>query len=106
MFGFFDKAEKTIENQVAELKEDLKKILDNDGNVRPGVTGGQVRSAIATVKGVIESYNKISNSANELVDDYQQLEKDKAKLRDKFKKQGIEDVLKRMPMASAIMGYR
>ena len=105
MFEFFKKAEKTIDNQVEELKGTLSEILDDEGRVKPGVTSEQVRAASATVKGVANSYNKIAETSRGLADEYKELADDKAELRAKYKRQGIDDILRKMPTVSALLGY-
>ena len=60
MFGFWKNKEKLLDEQMAEMKENISLLVDETGEVRDGVTPEQVREATAKINELGAIYQHIS----------------------------------------------
>ena len=107
MFGFWKKAEKTVDAQVEDIKKTLKVILDDEGNVRPGVTGEQVRQATKTIDEVVKIYDNISKKVESINTDQEKINAKSAKIRQEImdNEEGLAEFIRRtMPYSSTFIG--
>lgn len=104
MSDFAKNVEKTVDEQTEEVKRNLNLLLDEEGNVRKGVTSTQIQDATETIQALVRRYKVVIESNRNVCREIAQVNEEVESFREDVKNSRTRKYYDKMPLMKRLLG--